>query len=300
MQRSLEATIIALLAVGMPNQAKATTCDSSPVIFLGNSFNVALKNASRKPSARRWGVTLGNLVTEDANPYTNDNNNPRRRCSRRVKKRVCRTNPRTGAKRCRTYTKVDRSRCDTIAFTGRTVYEMLQKLDKIKAELTRLGSHRVVLYEGPNSLNPGRNDEQSETKKIGGIRRVLKKIVDGLQGHTVNQKNVEVYLATMPDGVIGYSKNLNFYSISLYNNMLNNLGADGVIDISDIAWKQGTLHGYQRPFTFQQILAGIHDKVNPDCGYASHPKQHYDDKWVAYQRRVSERMVEKRRRQMIK
>ncbi len=294
MKHSLETKIAALLSLATPtNLAEAKTCDPSPVVFLGNSYIVALKKTSRKPLAKKWGVGLGNLVIEDNNPNTNDNTGRKTRCSRKVRKRTCKT--RRGKRRCRTYTVMDRSRCDIISFSGRTVYDMYTRLPDILKELDRLGSHRVVLFEGPNSLNPGKKDDASVDKRIKRIGKVLRLIVNNIKNHEVNGQNVEIYLAKMPNGVGGYSSNLDFYSISMYNNMLENLGATDTIDLSDIAWKQGKLHGYQPPFTYQQTLAGIHDKINPSCGYSKHPKSHFDQKWIQYQRCVADRKTGKRK-----
>ncbi|MBW2964580.1 hypothetical protein KY363_03910 [Candidatus Woesearchaeota archaeon] len=251
MRHSLEATIAALLAVATPLTVEAK-CDDDKIAFLANSYIVSLndmlksRNRYTRKLVQGWGLVKGNVVLDDGKPYTSDR----------------------GGKACK-----KAMNCDPYSFIGQTVWDMEKNLDRFIRELKKEKISRVIVYEGVNSIAPGRTDYKSNEKKMRYVQ-------------TINGKKVQVYLAEMPLGLVGTMPNLNWHNINMYNSdIIHNVGADGVLKIGNQPWEPGKLHGYT-PETLAYILAVTHKQFNPTCGYAKFQPEEY-------QRRLYERIYRK-------
>jgi hypothetical protein len=258
MGKSLEILVAATLVAATPAKAQAEPCDTTPVSFLGNSFIVTLDHELKLKYSRNWGVERGNLMLQDTFPKT------------------------SGQQKCKKQHDTSgygmKDNCDIFAFNGRRISHMRDNLQYFIQELHKLKSHRVVIVEGANSLSTGsRHDYIGPKKRKGYLRQVRKQlsvIVERLHAETISGQKVKVYISEMSTKLAGYSTMLNRQMIDSYNQLIRTVGADGIIDDSNLPRKPAELHGHVEE-TLPYFLAKVHEKVNPACGYAKISSQDY-------------------------
>ncbi|MBN2144428.1 MAG: hypothetical protein JW774_07385 [Candidatus Aureabacteria bacterium] len=137
--------------------------------------------------------------------------------------------------------------CDLFNCSGRTLRDIYNSIDMITREIKLTGSKTVIIFEGINSMTFSRK----------GLLLYYTEIVRSLK--TIGCR---VYITTIPKDVEGAGDGLTSRNIDRHNNeIITQVGADGIVPLEEVPMKKGQLHGFLRQ-THLFILAQFRNLID--------------------------------------